>query len=525
MRRATFIILALFAASGALQADGIAWHEGDVQEAFDLAREQDKPLFLYWGAVWCPPCNQVKATIFSKRAFAEKTKLFVPVYLDGDTEQAQVWGEKLKAWGYPTILVMSPEGEELMRLQMDLQLEEFLEVLDRAVGQMTPMREVLDSALAAMEPRSVPDDSYRRLAFHSWGQDRELDMDAAEQEQAFRILADGAPSHLAEERSRLYMLWLESALTLSQADAEDGAKPYRLSGARRKEADRRLREILDTPRLAIANLSVLSYYADSLIPLVHRKDGRARRKLIDSWLAAMERVRQDDRLSIDERLSTWMADLGIHELQNGPDVEIPEELRRQVTEMVSWADKAAQDHYNRQSVMSTAGFLLRQTGQTEEARQLYLAETEKSETPYYFMSSLAGIARRAGDNDEAVNWMAKAYESSTGRATRFQWGTSYLIGLMDLAPDDTEKIKAESLRVFGELMQLDDAFAGRNHARIGRLSSSYEEWNAEAAHADDLAGLTAELLPGCERFSDAAAEGEDDSLQDRCSSFFSDLGH
>ena len=57
----------------------------------------NKPLFLYWGAVWCPPCNQIKKTIFTRREFQEKMKLFLPVYLDGDTKSAQIWGEKLKA--------------------------------------------------------------------------------------------------------------------------------------------------------------------------------------------------------------------------------------------------------------------------------------------------------------------------------------------------------------------------------------------------------------------------------------------
>ncbi|MCH6552301.1 MAG: thioredoxin family protein [Planctomycetes bacterium] len=113
----------------ALDADGeeaaAAALARDVQQAFDLAEREGKPLFLYWGAVWCPPCNQIKSTIFSQRAFIEKTKLFVPVYLDGDTESAQIWGERLDVWGYPTMLVLSPEGREVMRMPTGLQLEEF----------------------------------------------------------------------------------------------------------------------------------------------------------------------------------------------------------------------------------------------------------------------------------------------------------------------------------------------------------------------------------------------------------------
>ncbi|MET5116234.1 thioredoxin family protein, partial [Burkholderia pseudomallei] len=32
---------------------GIAWRQGDVDAAFADAKRTNKPLFLYWGAVWC----------------------------------------------------------------------------------------------------------------------------------------------------------------------------------------------------------------------------------------------------------------------------------------------------------------------------------------------------------------------------------------------------------------------------------------------------------------------------------------
>ena len=83
----------------------IDWHDGTVEEAFAEAERSAKPLFLYWGAVWCPPCNLMKSTLFQQPEFIARTRDFVAVYLDGDTERAQVWGEKHDAVGYPTLIV------------------------------------------------------------------------------------------------------------------------------------------------------------------------------------------------------------------------------------------------------------------------------------------------------------------------------------------------------------------------------------------------------------------------------------
>jgi protein disulfide-isomerase len=49
---------------------------------------------LYWGAEWCPYCKDLKKNVFSRRDLVEKSRLFVPVYLDGDDAGARKWGEE-----------------------------------------------------------------------------------------------------------------------------------------------------------------------------------------------------------------------------------------------------------------------------------------------------------------------------------------------------------------------------------------------------------------------------------------------
>lgn len=44
----------------------IAWvkpEDSNIDPIFARARAANKAVFLYWGAVWCPPCNQIKATV------------------------------------------------------------------------------------------------------------------------------------------------------------------------------------------------------------------------------------------------------------------------------------------------------------------------------------------------------------------------------------------------------------------------------------------------------------------------------
>ena len=85
----------------AAHATEIAWREGDVADALAEAKEQGKPVILYWGAVWCPPCNQMKSTLFKDASFIAETEKFVPVYLDGDTAGAQEWGERdIPFWSF-----------------------------------------------------------------------------------------------------------------------------------------------------------------------------------------------------------------------------------------------------------------------------------------------------------------------------------------------------------------------------------------------------------------------------------------
>ena len=84
-------------------------------------------------------------------------------------------------------------------------------------------------------------------------------------------------------------------------------------------------------------------------------------------------------------------------------------------------------------------------------------------------TDLADLAQKAGRKQEAVQWLARAYAGAKGPATRFQWGYNYLVGLLEMTPEDTQAIERAGLAVLGELDGSPDAFYQRTRMRLEQL--------------------------------------------------------
>src|SRR3954452_18048339 len=155
---------------------GIAWrqaaNDAEVDAAFASARSANKPVFVYWGAKWCPPCNQVKATLFNRQDFIERSRAFVPVYVDGDSPGAQKLGARFKVSGYPTMVLFNPQGAELTRLPGEVDAIRYTQVLTLGMNAQRPVAEVL--AQAKSGGQGLEPNDWRLLAFYSWDTDQTL---------------------------------------------------------------------------------------------------------------------------------------------------------------------------------------------------------------------------------------------------------------------------------------------------------------------------------------------------------------
>src|SRR5687767_4916478 len=195
-------------------APGIAWFKGDVDAAFKSAQAARKPVLLYWGAQWCPPCKQLKSAVFNRPDFIEKSKLFVAVYLDGDLPDAQKWGDVFRVTGYPTVVVFKPDRTEITRVAGNMDLSLYAGVLDDALGDVRPIKDVV--ALAGKGDAPLAPADCRRLAYHAFGLDDEGVFDSKTLLGAFENAARLCPAQLTKERARFHILAAGEAATLQK---------------------------------------------------------------------------------------------------------------------------------------------------------------------------------------------------------------------------------------------------------------------------------------------------------------------
>jgi thiol-disulfide isomerase/thioredoxin len=482
------------AAAGAETAthlpEGIAWFDGEVEAAFAAAKAADKPLFLYWGAEWCPPCAQIKATIFNQREFQERSRLFVPVYLDGDTPSAQKHGEHFGVVGYPTMILFRADGAEITRLPGGVDVERYATILDAALADARPVSEIL---AAARKGEVISQNDWRLLAYHSWGTDAGRTVPDADRVATFRLLSSRCPVELEADCARLYFEYLGAAAEATEA----GGKPF--SGLERAEARERLLALLGTPSVLQANVQNLLYGATDIVGLLSDDGSPERGDLTAGWTKALNMLEGGEagtQLSPPERLNLIRARVLVAKL-DAPGGPLPPALLDQARTAVARVDAETKDGNARQAAINAAANLYWEAELDDEANQLLVTELTRSASPYYFMLALADLAQKAGREEEAVQWLARAYADAKGPATRFQWGTNYLLGLLEMTPDDTRRIERAGLEVLGELDDSPDAFYQRTRMRLEQLNTKLLDWGQKGERAKVIEALRARAAEIC----------------------------
>ncbi len=137
-----FIIAALYlfvqtykaVASSHLEKNNI-W-QNDYIQAKGLAIQNKQKLFLDFGAAWCSLCKVIDSKIFTNSKVIQALQDFVAVKIDGTSasnEQFATLKQKFNITGLPTILIIDPETESILKIWngelYDYDIDKFIQEL------------------------------------------------------------------------------------------------------------------------------------------------------------------------------------------------------------------------------------------------------------------------------------------------------------------------------------------------------------------------------------------------------------
>ncbi|MCE2911124.1 MAG: thioredoxin family protein [Pseudomonadota bacterium] len=476
-----------------LPSTQVAWQpaaaDADIERAFARARAERRPVLLYWGATWCPPCNQLKATLFNRQDFAALSRSFVAVHVDGDRPGAQKLGQRFKVSGYPTVVLMTAEGQEITRLPGDIDAEQVMRLLETGVAGGRPVKSVLADALAG---RPVGAADWRALAFYSWETDESQLVAKPELPATLARLATAAQAAATAEAEVSTRLWLKALA------ASDDGKGLKADDALRA----RVQKVLADPAQVRQFSGVLSGGAADIVRTLEAEDSPRRAPLVAAYDAALRRLQSDATLARGDRLDALIARVNLARIGQPKDEvrpRIPEALAADVRDMAARFDREITDGYERQAVVTAAAYALGHAGLWAESEALLKSNLARSHSAYYLMSQLGSNARKLGRKDEALRWYAEAFEKSQGPATRLQWGSGYLGALIELAPQDAARIEQVAAQLLREAASDSGAFEGRSARALQRAGARLASWNADGRQAAALRRLQAQLDGVCAR--------------------------
>lgn len=475
-------------AAATVSGASVAWlaaaSDAEIDLAFARARAERKPVLLYWGAAWCPPCNQLKATLFNRSDFVDRSRFVVPVAIDGDAPGAQKLGARFKVVGYPTLILLAPDGHEITRLPGEADPPQVMAVLQLAIASGRSAKAVLADALAA-KPLGAAD--WRLLAFYAWDVDEDQLVERNDRAAVLAQLAAACPAAPAETSNRLLLRALA---------ASDESKGMKADAATR----RRVLALLADPAAARAQMDLVAGAADAIAVALAPDPGAGRRAVVAGLDAALVRLHADATLSRADRAGALLARVDLARLPYGKQErhpKLPASLRAQVRDQAARDDREIEDAYERQAVITADAYLLAQAGLWAESDRLLEANLARSHSPYYLMSQLAGNARKLGRNTDALRWYAKAWDQSEGPATRMQWGAAYLGALVDLAPGEADRIERVATRMFDEAARDPAAFHERSARSLQRIGSKLATWGSSGSRDPELRRLQAKLAGVC----------------------------
>lgn len=410
----------------------------DFDEALRVAKKAKKPLLVDFFGIWCPPCNELDELVFSHPEFRAKAARWVAVKIDADAPASWKAKDRYKVGGYPTVLFLKPDGEEVERIVGFRPLRDFLAVMERA-GKSNAL--TLEKACARTEPE--------HLLRCAKGRTERKEKDAAQK--AFALLSKKLAPGSFE--------FVEAASAAGDLEEDRVQKRQRFAGL--------MKDYPDFP-------SALAWGAAYLETF---EDGDAEKP--DAVLLRAVADRMPAQLAHSRRADVGLTESDLYQLKAVVVSSVQPELSKQL-----WADAVlALERAAKASGASEPGrgFVLEQigclerAGREQEAMELAQAYRSKYPDEFTFHHRVAVLQWRKKEAAKALEAAEAAYAKSYGD-NRLRVATL----LMELYPANARP--ADATRLYDEVtkeIRPDTKLEVRTHRYLKQLASAKERYVIE----------------------------------------------
>lgn len=137
MKRVLIILLVILLASSEYAnsylkpelAFGLQFRKNTFSEALQIAKKENKLVFLYFNTTWCGPCIELKMTTFRSKAVAELFNTsFINISVNGEKGDGPALVNKYKIRGYPSYIFLNSEGKVIYMTDGFLNAKRFTEL-------------------------------------------------------------------------------------------------------------------------------------------------------------------------------------------------------------------------------------------------------------------------------------------------------------------------------------------------------------------------------------------------------------
>lgn len=115
-------------------AEGAPVFHSNFEEARKVSAESGKPMITIFSATWCPPCQQMKRSVYPSAEVAPYHNSFVWAYLDADEKNNRGLMSKFEVSGIPHISFVASDGQLMGHFAGAVSPADFANILKRVLA-------------------------------------------------------------------------------------------------------------------------------------------------------------------------------------------------------------------------------------------------------------------------------------------------------------------------------------------------------------------------------------------------------